>query len=91
MVNSRQVRFDGSPPSIQTIVERVRQRTGIQASYLTDKWLLTNPAAPNDMFSLYQEGENALLLMNEGTETMLLQATLYTLLELGGYYEDWYE
>jgi hypothetical protein len=89
MVISREVHFDNSPPSIQAIVERVRQRTGIQASYVKDKWLLTNPVDPNDVFSLYQEGENTLLLLNEGTETVLFRATLYTLIELGGYYDEW--
>ncbi len=91
MVYSRQVCFEGPPPSIALIIERVRQRTGVQATYLTNKWLLTNPGDSNDVFSLYPEGESSLLLLNEGTDTTLLRATLYTLLELGGYYEDWYE
>ena len=91
MVYSRQVCFDGSSPSIQDIIERVRQRTGIEANYLASKWLLANPLDPNDVFSLYAEGESCLLLMNEGSETDLFRATLYTLLELGGYYQDWYE
>ncbi|MFD2572850.1 hypothetical protein ACFSUS_19570 [Spirosoma soli] len=91
MVYSREVYFDGAIPSIPDIIERVRQRTGIEANYLASKWLLTNPLDSNDVFSLYQEGESSLLLLNEGTETALLRATLYTLLELGGYYHDWYE
>ncbi|AUD02459.1 hypothetical protein CWM47_11855 [Spirosoma pollinicola] len=91
MVYSREVYFDGAPPSIPLIIEVVQQRTGIQATYLTNKWLVTNPVDPNDVFSLYQEGESSLLLLNEGTETALFRATLYTLLELGGYYQDWFE
>ncbi|AKD56172.1 hypothetical protein [Spirosoma radiotolerans] len=91
MVYSRQVCFEGPPPSIPDIIERVRQRTGIKANYLASKWLLANPLDSNDVFSLYAEGECCLLLINEGTETELLRATLYTLLELGGYYQDWYE
>lgn len=91
MVYSRQVCFEGAPPSIPEIIERVRQRTGIDAHYLASKWLLANPLDSNDVFSLYAEGDRCLLLINEGTETDLLRATLYTLLELGGYYQDWYE
>ncbi|GAB4017780.1 hypothetical protein GCM10028808_50210 [Spirosoma migulaei] len=91
MVYSREVRFEGPPPSIPIIIERVRQLTGIQANYLANQWLLANPVDPNDVFSLYQEGENSLLLLDEGKETVLLRATLYTLLELGGYYDDWPE
>lgn len=91
MVYSREVCFDGTPPSIPFIIESVRQRTGIEVNYLTNKWLVTNPVDPNDVFSLYQEGESTLLLLNEGTETTLFRETLYTLLELGGYYQDWNE
>ncbi|GAB2551535.1 hypothetical protein [Spirosoma aerophilum] len=91
MVYSREVCFEGPPPSIPVIIERVRERTGIEAQYLSSKWLLANPVDPNDVISLYQEGESSLLLLNEGTETTLLRATLYTLLELGGYYEDWFD
>ena len=91
MVYSREVHFEGSPPSIPLIIERVRQRTGIQATYVANKWLLANPIDTHDVFSLYQDGENTLLLLNEGAETTLFRETLYTLLELGGYYEDWHE
>lgn len=91
MVNSRQVYFDGSTPSIQDIIERVRQRTGIEANYVASKWLVTNPLDQTDVFSLYAEGESCLLLMNEGAETDFFRATLYALLDFGGYYQDWYE
>ncbi|GAB3805354.1 hypothetical protein GCM10028819_38470 [Spirosoma humi] len=91
MVNSRQVCFEGGTPSIPDIIERVRQRTGIDVTYLASKWLLANPLDSNDVFSLYPEGDSCLLLINEGTETDIVRATLYTLLELGGYYQDWYE
>ena len=89
MVYSREVHFEGPPPSIPLIIELVRQRTGIQANYLANKWLLANPVDAHDVFSLYQDGESTLLLLNEGAETTLFRETLYTLLELGGYYEDW--
>lgn len=85
MVYSRKVRFNGDLPAIQTIVDGVRERTGIQACYLADKWLLINPAASSDVLSLYPEGENTLLLLNDESETALLKATLQTLFDLGGY------
>ncbi|WP_080236987.1 hypothetical protein [Spirosoma rigui] len=89
MVHIREVYFEGTPPSLDEIVERVGERAGIQATYLANKWLLTNPNDSEDIFSIYPDGENAITLLSEGTVTNLLQATLYTLIEMGGYYEDW--
>lgn len=89
MIFSREVYFEGPPPSIDEIVERVTQRTGLQVTYLTDKWLLTNPVDKDDIFSLYQDKENTITLTNDGPITDLLRATLYTLIEMGGYYADW--
>jgi hypothetical protein len=89
MVYSREVYFENYPPSIEKIVERVGQRTGIKARYLADKWLLTNPIDVADVFSLYPDEANTITLINEGEVTDLLRATLYTLLEMGGYYSDW--
>jgi hypothetical protein len=89
MVHIREVYFEGNPPSLDEIVERVGERAGIQATYLANKWLLTNPNDSEDIFSIYPDGENAITLLSEGTVTNLLQETLYTLIEMGGYYEDW--
>ncbi|MVM28526.1 hypothetical protein GO755_00680 [Spirosoma sp. HMF4905] len=89
MVYCREIYFESYPPSIEKIVERVGQRTGIKVTYLADKWLLTNPANIADFFSLYPDEANTITLLNEGEVTDLLRATLYTLLEMGGYYSEW--
>ena len=88
MVYSWEVYFDRSCPPIDEIINRVEQRTGIQATYLASKWLLINSLDQEDIFSLYQE-DQSIVLTNEGSTTDLLAATLYTLLEMGGYYTDW--
>ncbi|GAB3018090.1 hypothetical protein [Spirosoma pulveris] len=74
---------------MEEILQRVSIRTGIEPVYLADKWLLTNPLNQEDIFSLYQEGNHKLILMNDGPMTTLLRATLYTLIEMGGYYAEW--
>ncbi|MVM37408.1 hypothetical protein GO730_06850 [Spirosoma sp. HMF3257] len=88
MVYSREVYFEDYPPSIEKIIERVGQRTGIRATYLADKWLLTNPVNIADIFCLYPDEANTITLINEGAETDLLKATLDTLFEMGGHYSD---
>jgi len=88
MIYSREVHFDKGCPSIDEVTDRIRQRTGIQTIYLSDKWLLVNPFDQEDIFSLYQE-DQSIVLTSEGAITNLLIATLYTLLEMGGYYTDW--
>ncbi|SOD79339.1 hypothetical protein [Spirosoma fluviale] len=74
---------------MEEILQRVSIRTGIEPVYLADKWLLTNPLNQEDIFSLYQEDNHKLILMNDGPMTTLLRATLYTLIEMGGYYAEW--
>ncbi|MVM31678.1 hypothetical protein GO755_16645 [Spirosoma sp. HMF4905] len=88
MVISREVYFNDACPSINEVVKHVRQRTGIPASYLADKWLLTNPLNKVDIFSLYQEGDHTIVVTNDESATDLLGATLYTLIEMGGFYKD---
>ncbi|RZK45113.1 MAG: hypothetical protein EOO61_01240 [Hymenobacter sp.] len=88
MIYSREVHFDQGCPSIDEVTHRIRLRTGIQTIYLSDKWLLVNPFDQEDIFSLYQE-DQSIVLTSEGATTDLLIATLYTLLEMGGYYTDW--
>ncbi|MVM40883.1 hypothetical protein GO730_29630 [Spirosoma sp. HMF3257] len=88
MVISREVHFDGTCPSINEVVKQVRRRTGIPASYVADKWLLTNPLNKVDMFSLYQEGDHTIVVTNDEPATDLLGATLHTLVEMGGFYRD---
>lgn len=88
MIYSREVHFDQRCPSIDAVTDRVRQRTGIQIIYLSDKWLLVNPFDQEDIFSLYQV-DQSIVLTSEGATTDLLIATLYTLLEMGGHYTDW--
>lgn len=89
MVYSREVHFDKGCPSIEDIIDRVSLRTGIHPIYLAEKWLLVNPLDWEDIFSLYQVGEDHIVLTNEGSITDLLMATLYALLNMGGYYTDW--
>lgn len=89
MVFSREVHFDNPLPSMEEILQRVSLRTGIEPIYLADKWLLINPLNQEDIFSIYQEGNRKLILMNDGPMTSLLRATLYTLIEMGGYYAEW--
>ncbi|ADB39128.1 hypothetical protein [Spirosoma linguale] len=74
---------------MEEILQRVSLRTGIEPIYLADKWLLINPLSQEDIFSIYQEGNRKLILMNDGPMTSLLRATLYTLIEMGGYYAEW--
>lgn len=70
------------------IVSHVRQRTGVPVTYVADKWLLTNPLNKVDIFSLYQEGTDTIVLTSDEPTPDLVGATLYTLLEMGGSYVD---
>ncbi|QMW04599.1 hypothetical protein [Spirosoma foliorum] len=89
MVTTREIHFAGTCPSITEIVGRVRRQTGIPASYVADKWLLTNPFNQVDLFSLYQEGKHKIVLISDGPTTDLLGATLTTLLAMGGSFADY--
>lgn len=80
--------FDQYCASIDEIIDGVEQRTGIQVTYLANKWLLINPLDQEDTFSLYQDGQS-IIFIDEGSITDLLIATLYTFLEMYGYYTDW--
>lgn len=89
MIYSREVKFNGDCPYVEDILQRINQQTGIEATYLPDKWLLVNSSNPQDLFSFYQDGTDTIVLTHELPTSDLLEATLHTLLEMNGYCTDW--
>ncbi|WP_461149594.1 hypothetical protein [Spirosoma pulveris] len=84
MIYCREVHFNQACPPVPDIVKRVSRRMGVPVTYLADKWLLVNSMNQADLIGFYQQGQQVMVLTNEGPMTNMLRRTLQVLHELGG-------